>query len=43
MGINEDLNLIFDKEKLLEIFLYYLGSVVSFNDRSRRKIHGKNS
>lgn len=41
MGTYEDLNLIFDKEKLLEMFLYYLSSVVSFNDRSRRKIQWK--
>ena len=41
MGINEDLNLIFDKKKLLEMFLFFLGSVVSFKDKSRRKIQWK--
>ena len=40
-GIEEDMNLIFDKEKLLEMFLFYLNSVVSFRDRSRKKIPWK--
>lgn len=41
MGINEDLNLISDKEKLIEMFLYHLDSVIHFKDRSRRKIQWK--
>lgn len=40
-GLEEDMNLIFDKQKLLEMFLHFLDSVIHFKDRSRRKIQWK--